>query len=1094
MTFTQIFEESSFQKNLASIAQQQGKPLESILNEAKEYLRELYTVHQPVANLLMMRGAQYALSRGYDKTIDVNPAEIKQLAKIIHRYPVAFVMTHKTYIDMFVLALVLQRYGLPMPYTFGGINMSFMGLGQFARQTGAIFIRRSFKDNEVYKLTLRHFIATLVKEKAGFMWAIEGTRSRTGKLVWPKMGILKYIAEAEQATRQEVKYVPVSIVYDLIPDVKEMTAEGRGKDKSPESLWWWINYLRNIGGDFGKISLRLSEPLLTQDHYTTPIPGTDDEGEDESPKSAIPHFAFEIIHRINNITPVTTTSLVCTALLSKFSLSKRALDTDVADLMHLIENHKPDALVDRSRTIGESVQTALNLLIKDKLVQQKGSGLNAKYTIVPENHLTATYYANMAVHHLYKRAFIELALLKVKDVPAQERTFAFWQEIMRLRDLFKFEFFYTNKANFSDTIEVDLDLIDSDWQELLADEEADILSILENQRVLVAPVVLYTYTEAYRVVAFALQNFDVHDNFNEDEFIKDCLLLGEELHWQGRIRRIEAVSKPFLQNGVRLAHNYQLIPIGNKKRMKDIQAFLAMLTDIVERISALQGITLDRPQEKLLSIPLEREIVPGSKTTGLVREILDDEDGSHIAAFFDLDRTLIRGFSAKDFLQARLLSGQMTAREIVAQFAGVLVYAAGNGNFAGLAALGAQGVKGIKEQVFIEVGEDVYLKHLADEIYPESRALVSAHLAKGHIVAIVSAATPYQVNPIARDLGIQEVMCTRMEVQKGVFTGKIIEPACWGEGKAIQAKLFAEKHQINMNKSYFYTDSAEDMPLLEIVGKPRPLNPDTQLSVVAFKNNWPVNRFDDVQRPQITNVLRTGLAMGSLFPAVLSGAFSGLYNLSWKDGINSMTATIGDLGAALVGINLVIKGEENLWKHRPAVFIFNHQSQVDFFIAAKLLRKDILGVAKKELESGLYGFMMKMAGVIFVDRADGEKAIESLKPVVDALKGGMSLAIFPEGTRSYDYKLGHFKKGAFHIAMQAGVPIVPIVIRNAHDVMPRGNTFVRPAAVDIVVMPAIDTQNWQAENIDQHIKQVRQVYLDELGQVEDEPSQKLLGQ
>jgi putative phosphoserine phosphatase/1-acylglycerol-3-phosphate O-acyltransferase len=126
-----------------------------------------------------------------------------------------------------------------------------------------------------------------------------------------------------------------------------------------------------------------------------------------------------------------------------------------------------------------------------------------------------------------------------------------------------------------------------------------------------------------------------------------------------------------------------------------------------------------------------------------------------------------------------------------------------------------------------------------------------------------------------------------------------------------------------------------------------------------------------------------------------------------------------------------------------------------------------------------------MAGVVFVDRADSEKAIESLKPIVDALQGGMSLAIFPEGTRSYDYKLGRFKKGPFHIAMQAGVPIVPIVIRNAHDVMPRGATFVRPSAVDIVVLPPVSTQNWKIENIDEHVQDIRQLYLDELGQVEE---------
>jgi putative phosphoserine phosphatase/1-acylglycerol-3-phosphate O-acyltransferase len=119
-----------------------------------------------------------------------------------------------------------------------------------------------------------------------------------------------------------------------------------------------------------------------------------------------------------------------------------------------------------------------------------------------------------------------------------------------------------------------------------------------------------------------------------------------------------------------------------------------------------------------------------------------------------------------------------------------------------------------------------------------------------------------------------------------------------------------------------------------------------------------------------------------------------------------------------------------------------------------------------------------------VDRADSESAIESLKPVVDALQNGMSLVIFPEGTRSYDYKLGRFKKGAFHIAMQAGVPIVPIVIRNAHDVMPRGASFVKPAVVDVVVKSPVPTANWQKDKIDEHIAEIRKLYLDELGQAE----------
>ena len=735
---------------------------------------------------------------------------------------------------MMVLGLVLARHGLPIPYIFAGINMDFMGLGQLGRQSGVIFIRRDIRDNDVYKLALRHFIAHVVDQKGSFMWAIEGTRSRTGKLVWPKMGILKYIMEGEQESPQEVKYVPVSIVYDLIPDVKEMAKEMRGKAKKAESLAWFIDYVKKMGERMGRISLRFGEPVSIDGQTVTAF---SEEGEEAGKVS---RFALEIVHRINQITPVTTTSLVTTALLSKYAMTKRGLESDIADLMLLIESHNKNALVDRGRPIGESVQYALNLLTRTGLVQQHGDSINAKYTIRPEDFLTVNYYANMAVHHLYHTAFIELAWARVAYLQPEDRMVAFWTGIMQLRDFFKFEFFYSNKTAFVDEIENDLYQIIPNWQDLLSDPKADLMPVLEKQKILVAPAVLYTYIEAYNVVAHSLRHWDINQPFDEKEFLGNCLFLGGELQWQGGIQRIESVSKPFLLNGIRYAKNRELIPTKAEPQKENIAAFITELDNLKNSIASLQKILISKPIDLLPSVPFDRKVVPGSKTDTITQAILDSESGSHIGAFFDLDRTLIKGFSAKDFFQTRLLSGRMSAKEIVAQFAGGLVYAFGNGNFAGLAAVGAKGVQGTPEKVFIEVGEEVYLKELADEIYPEARAMVAAHMAKGHTVAIVSAATPYQVNPIARDLGIEHIMCTRMEVHKGKFTGRIIEPACWGEGKAHAARELSKQFDLDLSKSYFYTDSAEDMPLMEIVGKPRPMNPDTKLSAIAFQNNWPV--------------------------------------------------------------------------------------------------------------------------------------------------------------------------------------------------------------------------------------------------------------
>lgn len=1077
-----IMEESRFISQLSEIAKETGQDYEEIYKEASTYLKEMYSEQNAIVNTIFSQGAEFMLSRAYDKTIDVNPQELKELTKLMRRHPVAFVMTHKTYIDMLVLGLVLLRHGLPWPYIFGGINLDFFALGNVSRKNGVIFIRRSFQDNEVYKATLRHYIAHLVDHKSHFMWAIEGTRSRTGKLVWPKMGILKYIADAEEDSKEEVKYIPVSVVYDLIPDVDEMTEEGRGKEKKAESFMWMVNYIKNLNNNYGKISVRFGSPVQKNSTPVAIIPGQDTLSGEAN--YTLPRFAFELVHAINRITPVTTTSLICTTLLSKFALTKTQIESDTVALMHIIESHKADALVDRGKAIGESVQVALNLLIQSNLVHQIGDGVKAKYGIVTKNYLSATYYSNMAVHYLYHRAFIELAILKVLHSDPIKRVNDFWGEIMSLRDIFKFEFFYSNKAQFSDEIEADLSYLDENWKENLKGTPEEVKNMLFQQRILVSHVVLFTYVEAYRVVLRALQTWDIHEEYTEKKLMDYCLFLGEEMHWQGRIHRVESVSKPFILNGIRLMKNMSLIPTKKDNKRTHILNFLEVMDNLSTRISELQGFVLSKDSSARAVISLDHNVVPGSKTESITMPVIEGERGPHIGAFFDLDRTLIKGFSAKQFFQTRLLSGKMSPSEIIAQFNGAVVYAIGNKNFAGLAAIGAKGVKGVKEKVFIEMGEEVYQKHLAKEIYPESRALVAAHLSMGHTVAIISAATPYQVEPIARDLGVEHVMCTRMEVNNGTFTGEIIEPACWGEGKAKAALDLSNRLDLDLSKSYFYTDSVEDRPLLELVGNPHPVNPDQKLSILAYKNDWPVSRFSDEGRAGLENIVRTVLAVGSLIPVAIGGLASGVFSLSRRDGVNSMTALLGDIGTAVSGIKLAVKGNENLWVKRPAVFIFNHQSSADMFINAKLLRKDVLAIAKKELKFSLVGPLLMAAGVVFIDRANKEKAIEAMQPVVEGLQNGYSVAIAPEGTRSYDYQLGAFKKGAFHLAMQAGVPVVPIVIMNAHDVMPRGTSLFRPNVVEVKILPPIETTDWTVKNLDQKIKEVRDLYLKELGQIE----------
>jgi putative phosphoserine phosphatase/1-acylglycerol-3-phosphate O-acyltransferase len=467
----------------------------------------------------------------------------------------------------------------------------------------------------------------------------------------------------------------------------------------------------------------------------------------------------------------------------------------------------------------------------------------------------------------------------------------------------------------------------------------------------------------------------------------------------------------------------------------------------------------------------------------LTEEIRSGPSGPKVGAFFDLDQTLLAGFSATAFFRERLVSGRMAPRDLAEALLGTLSFALGRTGFSGMMSATTAAYRGLAESVLEEVGEEVFAKHLATQIYPESRALVNAHKEMGHTIAIISSATRYQAEPLARDLGIENVLCTELVVENGVFTGAVVRPTCYGEGKAAAGRRLAAKYGLDLEQSYFYTDSHEDLPLLEIVGRPRPLNPNRQLAQIAKERQWPVRRFTSRGRPGIGDFVRTGLTYASLAPSVWAGVAAGLVNGSMREGVNVMGEVWSDLATSLAGIDLRVEGEEHLWSHRPAVFIFNHQSALDTVLVIKLLRRDMTGVGKMEIKRNpIFGPIFGAAGMVFIDRADSKKAIEALRPAVEALKEGRSLAIAPEGTRSLTPRPGRFKKGAFHIAMQAGVPIVPVVFRNVLDAMPKDAFVVRPATVEAVVLPPVDTSGWTVAGLDEHIGEIRDRYIEILDQ------------
>ena len=470
-------------------------------------------------------------------------------------------------------------------------------------------------------------------------------------------------------------------------------------------------------------------------------------------------------------------------------------------------------------------------------------------------------------------------------------------------------------------------------------------------------------------------------------------------------------------------------------------------------------------------------------TDKLLEQIGHGPKGPHIAAIFDFDGTLIDGYSATALYAHRLRNFEVGAAEAVRTVRATLGGTLTEAEFTELIAGGVRGWQGRLEEDLIELGERLFAQEVAGSLFHEAWRLVKAHQRRGHTIIIATSATRLQVLPLANELGVEHVLCTRLERDNGVLTGRIEGRPLWGEGKAAAVRAFADEHAIDLANSHAYANGNEDIPLLESVGTPHPVNPQPELATVAARSGWPALEFGTSRhRLDPTPAARTAAMYGSLFAAAGAGIALGVLRGDRRLGVDLATSVFGDVAGALGDLRLEVIGEHHVWSQRPAVFFINHQSTlIDFVVTSRLLRHGFTAVAKKELQrTPLIGQLFSMAGVAFVDRADRNSAVESLRPAVDTLKMGTSVVMAPEGTRSLTPRLGPFKKGGFHLAAQAGVPIVPIVIRNAGEIMWRGAKTAKSGTIQVVVHPPIPTEGWTTDDIDGAVHDVRQLYLDTL--------------
>jgi HAD superfamily hydrolase (TIGR01490 family) len=219
-----------------------------------------------------------------------------------------------------------------------------------------------------------------------------------------------------------------------------------------------------------------------------------------------------------------------------------------------------------------------------------------------------------------------------------------------------------------------------------------------------------------------------------------------------------------------------------------------------------------------------------------------------IGAFFDIDHTVLEINSGTKWIRYMWRTGQMTLPGLMRALGWSVQYRFGLLDFDSMAARVMRQYEGRDEAPLREEVERWFQAEIAWAICTQARETIAEHRAQGHVIALLTSATRYLSTPLARVLDVEHILCTEIEVADGRFTGRMSPPACYGPGKVVWAERFAERLGIDLDASFFYSDSYSDLPMLERVGQPRVINPDPRLRRRAAHERWPVHQWSAPRR------------------------------------------------------------------------------------------------------------------------------------------------------------------------------------------------------------------------------------------------------
>ena len=553
----ELFATDTWRSTLTRLSGETGTSETQVQKDARRYLNELLPGASSLSKEVLIRFGRYVYTRGYERRIECDPDQVKEIRELASRHPITFVSNHRSQVDSFAIFCALHDNNLPHPVTFGGINMKIPVMGNILKNGGLVFIRRAFQDNPIYKAVLRAYIDYLVEHGLPLFWAIEGTRSRTGKLVPPRFGLMNWVLDAhERMSEQDLLIVPISASYDQIADVNSYSEQERGGAKKPEDFKWLVQYIRGFKQPLGPITVHFGKPVSVREQVSA-FNATHPESRGMR-KSAVPNIVIEACNRMNDVTPVTCPSLIAMMLLgaNPHALMASELSAKFKQLTDYVRENGWPTTFDIEGDLEAVLAANLDSLAQGGVLERHDAGYERVYSVARDKELYASYYRNNSIHFFVPGAIAELALIGAandrNESSAEERVAT---HAWRLRDLLRYEFYFLPREDFIASVVTDLDARNLDWRECVGAGREKALDSLSKVAPLLSHKVLPSFIEAYQIVASELERLPDAEKFDRASFVKNCIGTGEQLYRLGRISNRESIAKAMFETGILVARN-----------------------------------------------------------------------------------------------------------------------------------------------------------------------------------------------------------------------------------------------------------------------------------------------------------------------------------------------------------------------------------------------------------------------------------------------------------------------------------------------------------------------------------------------------------